>query len=299
MIHREPWLLSPWQKLRETIGSRSRLRRLGQWLRFGLSWPRKFYRFYIVSAEYNAGFAVLNCLNSVAGQNYDRQLIHHILIDDASTDGTDGLIENWLQQHPSHRVTYLRNLERFGLCANNVRGFRMAEPGAIVLELNGDDWLSDRKVLSFLNKIYANENIWMTYNTFRHLKEGNYVGIFRRTALPPEVIKSNSFREYRWSSSHLHSFRAELFSHVRNESLVDPATGQFWTSAVDQAIYLPLLELAGSHSLGISRIMYTYNMRSSSHELMNPAGQMDNARRIRQMEKYQPLAKLTLKNIAY
>ncbi len=263
-----------------------------EWLRFGLRRPPSDHEFCVVSAQSNAGEAVIQCLDSVYSQRYPRRLVHHLLFDDASTDGTDAMILAWLERHPDHRVTYRRNPERLGLMANNLAGFAAALPGTIVLELNGDDWLADRGVIRFLNRVYADPNIWMTYNSFRYFQDGRLENPSGIPEIPAEVIRNNSFREHPWLSSHPQSFRAELFSHLRRESLIDPATGAYWASAVDQACYLPMLELAGAHSLGIKRILYIYNFRKTSHGRKDPGPQTKNSRRLRRLPKYQPLEKL-------
>ncbi|HUT52809.1 MAG TPA: glycosyltransferase family 2 protein [bacterium] len=283
---------SPWSEIRSALAFRARLRRLHERLRFGLRRPERKHEFHIVSAQRNAGEWAIRCLESVYRQTYDPELVTHVFIDDASTDGTDAKIEKWLAERPRHRVSFIRNRRREGLLANNLAGFRLAKPSAIVLELNGDDWLSDRHLLEFLNKVYADQDTWMTYNTYKLFRNGVSRYSPHPRAIPEEVIKQNAFREYPWVSSHLHSFRARLFAHADPASFNDPETGGPWEYSTDQAIYLPLLELAGTHARALERITYIYNLRDISVENINRPRQKDCEQRIRLLPRYVPLKEL-------
>lgn len=246
-------------------------------------------RFHIVSCERNAGAAAIKCLDSIYTQKYPKDYITHVFIDDCSDDGTKELIEKWLSEHPDNKVIFKSNKNVMGLCANNVEGFKIAKPCEIVLEVNGDDWLPDVNLLKFLNKIYSKKNIWMTYNTY--LYSDLSMGACRE--IPKDIIKKNAVRDLEpYLASHLHSFRAELFFHIKKESLIDPETGGYWKSAVDKAIYYPMFEMAGEHSVHLCRITYIYNFRDESHEKADLEGTRDRAMRLKKLPKYSPLKKL-------
>ncbi len=243
--------------------------------------------FCIVSTFYNAGTYVIENLDSVYNQRYRNY--EHILINDVSTDNSDELVRQWLLDHPDHKVKYISNSKRVGGCCNNTRGFRMASPGSIVVELNGDDWFPNNNILSFLNKVYCNSNVWMTYNTVMY-KDGSIPQFFHK--IPDEIIAKNAFRDIKWVASALHTFKAELFAHVKENDLIDPQTGDYWESAWDNAHYLPMFEMAGHHSKHLSTVTYVYNELPSSHSRSSRTLQMGTAQRIRKLNKYQPLEKL-------
>jgi len=252
--------------------------------------PDKQITFCVVSCERNAGAAAAKCLDSVYRQRYNRHLIRHIFIDDASTDNTDAIIRYWLATHPGHTVDYIRNDEWRGGTANTLHGIGLAEEGSIVVELNGDDWLSDSNVFCFLNKVYSDKDVWMTYNTFRSL---DGMPALWAQKVPKQVIEQNSFRDYgEWTTSALHSFRKELFGHLLDETFIDPDTGDLWESADDQALYLSLLELSGHHSRHLYRVTYIYNFREDSHCFSGSKESESRAKRIRQSHRYNPLEKL-------
>jgi glycosyltransferase involved in cell wall biosynthesis len=267
-------------------------RRFSEAVRYSLVFPAKSCRFHIVSAERNAGEFVLKCLNSVYNQKYDRPLVTHRVIDDASTDGTDSLIENWLKAHPGNSVKFVRNAERVGMCANNYAGFSTAEPGSIAIELNGDDWFPDPGVLAFLSKVYSDPDVWLTYNTLASADSRGLRPALWPHRVPGSVITNNGFRRSEWCTSALRTFRSELYAHLKKDDLIDPKTGRFWEMSGDVAYFLPLLELTGRHSRHISRVTYVYNVWKSSDEKINRAMQLDIDRRIRSMPPYEPISSL-------
>ena len=246
--------------------------------------------FYVVSCERNAGSDAIRCLESVYDQTYTRSHLRHLFIDDDSDDGTHKLILDWLAAHPDHNVEYIHNLHKQGGTSNTVKGFRMAPVDAVVMEVNGDDWLPDHGVAQFFNKIYANSDVWMTYNTLK-FSDGPPAPWAGKWS--DEVIRNNTFRDSEtWTTGHLHTFRKRLFDHVGEDTFVDPVTGDYWECADDQAIYLSMFELAGQHSKNINRISYVYNFNETSHAYHDNDKSVATAKRIREMERYQSLKQL-------
>jgi glycosyltransferase involved in cell wall biosynthesis len=269
--------------------ARYRLHRAIDRVRLASLRGRHEHRFHIVSATYNAAPWIEQHLDSIHEQRYPRAWLHHLVINDASSDDTDARVRAWLDKHTDHSVEYIVNAERAGGCANITRGFRRAPPGSLVLQVDGDDWLPDPEVLAYLDMVYRDPEIWMTYNTWA-LPDGAPGG--HCAAIPRGVVRRNGYRDHPWVSSHLHAFRRELFDHVREEDLLDPTTGKHWTASVDMSHYLPMLELAGSHARHLERITYTYNLNPSSIIQSRRAYQLASEQRIRALKRYRPLTSL-------
>lgn len=280
---------------RKFIGARKSVNRFFESLRYSFIRVKEQKMFYIITSERNMSDFALRCLDSVYKQNYPRNLIKHIFIDDASTDNTHKLIENWLKEHPNHNVEYIHTKKRIGGTANNLRGFQKAKPGSIVAELNGDDALPDENVIKFINKVYSNKNIWTTYNSLSYYDKSGKLVMGGTTPIPSKILRKNKIREISCYSSHLHTFRYELFSHIKKETMIDPTTEDYWESADDVALYVSLFELAGKHSRHIHRNTYIYNPPDywSGYSSEREA-QKDRDRRIRMMPGYKPLDKLFL-----
>jgi hypothetical protein len=130
----------------------------------------------------------------------------------------------------------------------------------------------------------------MTYNTLAY--ENGLPALWARP-VPSGVVERNEFRDLgEWLTSAPHTFRKRLFDHLHDDTFIDPETGKYWESSDDQAIYLSMLELAGSHSRHLYRVMYVYNFREMSHCFHGNNLSEGRARRIRGLSKYQPLGQL-------
>ena len=267
------WLMSRY-RIRLLLRAAGRAREAA---RYALVQPQQKVHFHVVSTQRNAGNDIVRCLDSVDCQDYPSQLCRHLVIDDASDNDTPARIEDWLARHPGHNVELIRRQNRRGGTSNTLDGIRRADADSIVIELNGDDWLPDPGVLPFLNKVYQDSRVWMTYNTQRES-----TGVIPFQLPPPREIRRNrSYRDYRWATSHLHSFRRPLFDHVPEKTMVDPETGEYWESADDVALYLYMLELAGDHALHIWRITCLYNFHPRTEYRLDREGQLDRQSRIR------------------
>ncbi|MCG6949124.1 MAG: glycosyltransferase [Acidobacteria bacterium] len=262
--------------------------RLGEILRYSTVRPPQDQRFHIVSAQRNMGETAVRCLESVKNQNYPKHLVQHVIIDDASTDETPEIINNWIQAHPDQRVTFIHNTKRIGMLGNNLAGFRTANDTDIGIELNGDDWLPDSGVLRFFNKVYNEHDVWMTYNS---LRQTDGTVLFQ---LPPprEVRRLRSYRQAPWTTSHLRTFRMRLYRLVPSQHLKDPTTGSYWDMAPDIAVYLAMLEMAGEHARHIYRITCTYHPHAMSEHVRDRARQLATDERIRDLPPCQPLKSL-------
>lgn len=264
--------------------------------RLGLRDATEHRLFHIVSCQRNAGEAAVQCLQSVYDQDYPKDRIRHVFVDDDSTDNTPELVDNWLSEHPDHSVVYIKTKQRRGGCANTLSGFRMAHPGEIVAELNGDDWLPDSEVLPFLNRVYEDSAVWLTYNSTCFPDGRMRLNCIR---LADRIGRGMQLRRreralLRWPISCMHTFRAELFSHLPEEKLLDPETGAHWANADDVAIHLSLCELAGRHIRHIYRYTYVQNIREYSEVNVDGAGQSNRSRRIVQQKPLSALQRLDM-----
>ena len=259
--------------------------RSGEILRYALVRPRKSQFFEIVSTQRNAGSDVIACLDSVECQKYPKDRYRHLMIDDESTDDTPKITEEWCERHPGHNVDLVKRSRRRGGTWNTLDGIRQAGSESIVIELNGDDRFPDPGVLAFLNKVYQDPDVWMTYNTQRES-----TGVIPFQLPPPrEIRRTRSYRDHPWATSHLHSFRRQLFDHVPEKVMVDPETGNYWKSADDVALYLWMLELAGQHAAHIWRITCVYNFHPMTEYRLDREGQLERQRRIRTGRKAETL----------
>jgi glycosyltransferase involved in cell wall biosynthesis len=258
-------------------------------LRLRVAPPKTRVAFVIVTAAHNVEQFVRRHLDSIWGQDYPKHDYRHVIYDDASSDATSDLIQLFIGDSPDCNIEHVRNEQRIGGCANLTRGFRSAPKGSVVLQVDGDDWLPDPQVLSYLNLLYQDQDLWMTYNSWVFPDGRPPINCW---PIPSRVIERASYRDEPWNSSHLHSFRSQLFAHVRDESLIDPDTHDFFSSAVDMAHYFPMLELSGKHARHVERPLYVYNLHPESLENRAREKQLACEERIRSLERYSPLLAL-------
>jgi glycosyltransferase involved in cell wall biosynthesis len=213
-------------------------------------------KFVIVIPSYNNQKWYKRNLQSALSQNYDHFTI--IYTDDCSSDDTGNLVERYLEQNdPEKRVTLIKNKVRRGALHNLYLMINMCEDDAIIVTLDGDDWLPDDEVLSRLNTIYS-EEVWLTYGQFEL-----YPSKTRGWAspMPDYIVENSAFRDFQHLPTHLRTFYAWLFKQIKLEDFL--YLGQFYPMTWDMVMMFPMIEMAGERHRFIPDIMYTYNDENS------------------------------------
>jgi hypothetical protein len=210
--------------------------------------------FNIIVPFYNAGPWIGKCLNSIKRQTHNNYRC--FLIDDLSTDNTVDIIKQ--ETAGDERFILIQNTSKCYALKNIVDTIvdNDFDDNDINILLDGDDWFSSINSLSYLAHKYSTEDCLLTYGNYVYYPTG-MMG-FEPSAYPPSIIESNSFREDKWRASHLRTFKTVLFEHLDLNDLKN-AEGEFYKTAYDQALMLPLLEIAGKRSSYINQIMHVYN----------------------------------------
>jgi glycosyltransferase involved in cell wall biosynthesis len=241
--------------------------------------------FVIVTASYNNKAWLQRNLDSVIEQKYDNWRM--IYINDNSSDGTGELAQAYITTHGlESKIKLINNNERYGHLFNQFYAIHSCNENEIIVILDGDDWFAHDRVFDYLNKVYQNSNVWLTYGQFVFLKK-NVKGICRN--IPADVIKNNSIRTFcEWNYSHVRTFYAALFKRVKQEDLM--LDGDFLPMAADVATMYPMLEMCGTRFRFISDVLYVYN---DTNELSFFHNQANKQKEIRTMichkQKYERL----------
>ena len=210
-------------------------------------------RFIFIVPSYNNAVWYEKNLHSIFSQKYSNY--HVIYVDDASTDGTAELVENFVKQNKyEDKFTLIKNKQRRGMAYNRLIANRLCQPTDICMAIDGDDWFPHNDVLSLYNKIYHDRNVWMTYGQFVSYPSGRE-GFCKE--LPGDVIAQNAFRSVCWTTTHLKTYYAWLYRLVDEECF--KKHGIFLRAATDYAMMYPMLEMAGIHSKFVPEITYVYN----------------------------------------
>jgi glycosyltransferase involved in cell wall biosynthesis len=131
-----------------------------------------------------------------------------------------------------------------------IRGLDIPD-NEICVEIDGDDWLPNSNVLSFINDIYQDENVWMTSGSFKY--HDGRPGF----ANPPKNF--TNIRKQTFTLSHMRTWKSWLWKKIKEEDLKD-VSGNYWSVAGDLSFMFPMLEMSGEkHFKYISETLYIYN----------------------------------------
>ena len=201
----------------------------------------------IISPFWNSPELTKKCIESLKNQYYTNFKAY--FIDDVSTDnsynvaketiGSDDrfvLIKNKIKKHKTKNfIDIIRN-------NNDIKW------DDVIIELDGDDRLTDNFVLGRLNKVFMDENIWVCGSKWKdqYGKIGNY-----------GKPKPHRARKTSWNFSHLRTFRSFLFNLIDDEDL--QFEGSYFKAACDLGHGIPILEMCGKeHFHYIDEPLYTY-----------------------------------------
>lgn len=211
--------------------------------------------FTIVILSYNNEPWVEKNIRSAINQEYNNYDIR--FVNDASSDMTgeraDALFVDFREKHGC-KLTLQHNMQNVKALANLYQAVDCAQPGSIILALDGDDWLANRYVLRELNEIYQDPKVWIT--------AGSYIESVGGRVVRPKVSEDyweGNIRQKEWTFSHLRTFRRELFLSINKEDMLDQ-DNDFYKFTWDRVIMYPMVEMAGPrHFKPVNRIMYVYN----------------------------------------
>ena len=218
-------------------------------------------RFVIISTVYDKSRWVRFNVNSVKQQSYLKYLAVYGY--DKSTDDTLEHLVDSIKNDDKFQIYHNPNPGCFLNCFMGTYRYLKTtgqiQPEDIIVEIDGDDWLLHPFVLQYLNEIYQDENIWMTYGQYIHYPSGE-VGGHYSLHLQDTVDILNSYRANVFPYSHLKTYKAFLLDNITDEDLTDTNTGAYFNAAADFALCMPLVEMAGkSRIFRVEEPLYVYN----------------------------------------
>jgi glycosyltransferase involved in cell wall biosynthesis len=233
-------------------------------------------RLIIIVPFYNAKEFLHECLDSVLMQSYQNWLV--VCADDGSDDGSSEQIPD------DQRMIRLISKTRRSALVNITHAILQSginyQDEDIICFLDGDDkLLGDDALKTIINIYHSNPHCLITY--------GNLV---TSTDTP---VKCNSYtrdeydhlRELGFRIKPLRTFKWKLYEEFLRQ---DPDLlayrdhlGQFFSSAYDVAMFIPLLEIAGYHGFVVNkRPIYWYRRYEKNNDVMNPEIQKETARQV-------------------
>jgi len=99
-------------------------------------------RVTIVVPTYNEAGLIRRKLDDIASQDYPRELVEIVVVDSASTDGTPGIVREWMEGHRDFKVILVEEGVRRGKAFALNNALRLAS-GDIVVVTDADSlWMS-------------------------------------------------------------------------------------------------------------------------------------------------------------
>ena len=255
--------------------------------RYSYLWDLKEVQkaFVIITASYkNKDWYKWN-LDLLLNQHYTNYRI--IYIDDKSPDDTGKLVQEYAKSlGKEDLIEVIINDRNVGALENIYNAIHSCKKDEIAILVDGDDKLAHQDVLKYLNVIYQDPNVWLTYGQFQWFP-ANIPGFARE--IPAGVIENNTIREHRWLTTHLRTFYAGLFQLIKKEDLL--WEDKFFPMAWDLGIMYPMIEMAAFHTRFIPDVLYIYNTANQINDSkvnLDLQGKIDTY--IRHKERYQPIS---------
>lgn len=128
--------------------------------------------FSIITVCFNGEKTIERTIVSVLSQSY--QNFEYIIVDGASTDGTLGIIEKYIEKYPN-KIKLISEKDNGIYDAMN-KGIRMAS-GDLIGIINSDDYY-EIDALESISKAYDDEKYEIVYGMLRTIKDGKEVSVY-------------------------------------------------------------------------------------------------------------------------
>jgi len=139
---------------------------------------------------------------------------------------------------------------------------------AVVLNLDGDDWLFNDNVLAHLSKIYRqNPNCLLTYGECllwggeEYSRSSHLIKEYTNIPYPKRIIRKSAYRLEPFYPLHPRTWKVWVFKKIEKADFLRP-DGSWLEFAEDQAMFLPMLEMANGRFQVIKKPLYAYNVAS-------------------------------------
>lgn len=180
----------------------------------------------IIMPSYNTGRFIRETIESVLAQTYTNWEL--IIVDDCSTDDTDEVVKEFLEDE---RIHYLKNDKNSGAAVSRNRALREAK-GKWIAFLDSDDlWLPEKleKQISFME---AN-GYHFSYTNYSEIDENsNTLG---RTVTGPKKITKTGMYNYCWMGCLTVMYNADIVGLIQIEDIKKNNDYAMWLKACHKA----------------------------------------------------------------
>ena len=208
----------------------------------------------------NAEKYICECIESVIDQNDNNWECK--IINDNSSDKTWDFISSFKDKRIRAFTSPKRNykLKNFML---NLEG---CNPHDIIVELDGDDWLSHQNVVSEIRELHTKYDLVWT-QCLTNIENFPNWHIWPSTNLPDDWTRKNPLRDTIWSPvyhpNHLRTFKKFLFNKIDPSNLY--YDGEVIKVATDAAFYTSMIEMTfPDRRYFYDRVCMNYNIHADN-----------------------------------
>ena len=269
---------------------------------------KKDLQLKVIVPFYNVPIELLDeCLSSIANQSYNNYTV--CIIDDASNNlNTDrnNIINKYTSNNNWHLIVNDTNV---GPLVSRDRGIKKIcdSDDDVVVLVDGDDKLANNEVFKRLTEEYK-KDIYLTFGNCLHKAQNKK--LWNLDIIDwPKVIVQNKYREvcqtkywndlllemknkaWKFPFQHLRTFKYFLYKKIKDTDKRDKDNNYF-KSATDKAIMLPMLEMSGGKFSYINDVLYIYNNNTKNNihsNKKNFSKQTSNSLYINNLKKYNSL----------
>ncbi len=224
------------------------------------------FSFYFLIRSRNAFPYVIGSIRSVLAQNCSHFTI--LFVDDCSeyTRQQKKIIIEMLKGH----IVIFNTEQKYSLRnAYELIHKYVSQKNAIVINLDGDDWLMRKDVIQIIETTYKKTHCLLTYGdcllyqpgSKNHRKIASDVYSMMNRRYPHEIEIANTYRKQFFKPLHLRTWSAEEFKKIPIGYFQRP--DKSWIRfCEDQAIFIPLLEAAHGQYSVIQQPLSMYNLQN-------------------------------------
>lgn len=222
---------------------------------------------YFIITGHNCEEEIAACFRSLLKQNSCQW--HAIYIDDASTDRTLKVSQDFCQQYPQF-FTILTNETRSLKAFSFLKAISGLSPDTVIAELDGDDELIDINTVRELLDLHMQFDLVYTNHITTNFSKRDWV-TWRSTPLPVGWTRLFPERQSVWNTNnfpgHLRTFKKYLFDEINPVDFT--FNGELLRVAFDLVYYTILLELTPTKKIYfLDKDCYHYKVREMNDQFI-------------------------------
>lgn len=225
--------------------------------------------FYILIRSWKAFPYFDRCIESVLHQTYKKYQI--LFVDDNSgyTKQQKDYIRNKLKNH----IVVFNNMRKYSVrnAYELIKSYAVKNE-AVVVNLDGDDWLYSKSALQIISDTYRKTSCFLTYGNC-YIWDGKTdrlpqddPGNIDNTAYSDDVIMKRTYRLEPFHPLHVRTWKVWLYKKIQKKDFLRQ-DGSWLRSCEDFAMFFPMMEMAGKYMHVIQTPLSVYNCATFESEV--------------------------------